>query len=80
MKKRTISLFLVISLSFTFFYPNLSLNDNVLEVIKKETAEGKNTEIRLEELDEKILSRFLCASRDDKEYRLRFLEWLNEFF
>lgn len=69
MKKRAISLFLVISMSFTFFYPNLALNDNVLEILKKETVE---------EIDGKTLSRFLRASYDEKEYKFRILEWLNE--
>lgn len=78
MKKRAISLFLVISMSFTFFYPNLSLNDNVFEILKKGTSENQNVENGFEEFDEKTYSKLLRASNDEKEYKLRFLEWLNE--
>jgi DNA recombination protein RmuC len=48
---------------------NLALNDNVLEILEKETVE---------EIDGKTLSKFLRASYDEKEYKLRILEWLNE--
>jgi len=66
MKKRAISLFLVVSMSFTFFYPSLSLNDNVLEMVKNER------------IDEKELTKFLQASYGEKEFRLRIVEWLKE--
>ena len=32
----------------------------------------------VEEIDGKTLSKFLRASYDEKEYKLRILEWLNE--
>ena len=71
MKKRVISLFLVVSMSFTFFYPSLSLNDNVLECVEED---GKivldGWEISLTELMRKPQS--------EKKYKLRLWEWISE--
>lgn len=71
MKKRAISLFLVVSMSFTFFYPSLSLNDNVLECVEED---GKivldGWEISLTELMRKPQS--------EKKYKLRLWEWISE--
>ena len=64
MKKRAISLFLVISMSFTFFYPELALNDNVLEI---------------EDNDEFLsLTKLLRSPRGEREFKLKIIEWLNE--
>ena len=68
MKKRAISLFLVISMSFTLFYPELSLNDNVLECVDEDETE----------CEEISLSEFLRMPRTEKKYKLRLLEWFNE--
>ena len=72
MKKRTISLFLAVSMSFTLFYPSLSLNDNVLECVSEDEM--------TEEIDEDELSmiRILRLPRSEKKYKLRLLEWLSE--
>ncbi len=72
MKKRTIALFLAVSMSFTLFYPSLSLNDNVLERVSEEEME--------EEMDEDELSmiQILRLPRSEKKYKLRLLEWLSE--
>jgi hypothetical protein len=68
MKKRAISLFLVVSMSFTLFYPELSLNDNVLECVDEDETE----------CEEISLSEFLRMPRTEKKYKLRLLEWFNE--
>ena len=68
MKKRAISLFLVVSISFTLFYPELSLNDNVLECVDEDETE----------CGEISLSEFLRMPRTEKKYKLRLLEWFNE--
>lgn len=78
MKKRAISLFLTVSISFTLFYPELSLNDNVLEVVKKEEFRGESTGVWLEEYDEISLARLLRAPRGEKEFKLKFLDWFSE--
>lgn len=72
MKKRTISLFLAVSMSFTLFYPSLSLNDNVLECVSEDEM--------TEEIDEDELSmiQILRLPRSEKKYKLRLLEWLSE--
>ncbi len=72
MKKRAISLFLAVSMSFTLFYPSLSLNDNVLECV--------NEEEMIEDMDEKEVSmiQILRLKRSEKKYKLRLLEWLSE--
>lgn len=72
MKKRTISLFLAVSMSFTLFYPSLSLNDNVLECV----SEDEMTE-EIEE-DELSMIQILRLPRSEKKYKLRLLEWLSE--
>ena len=68
MKKRAISLFLVVSMSFTLFYPELSLNDNVLECVDEDETE----------CEEISLSEFLRMPRTEKKYKLRLLEWFSE--
>lgn len=72
MKKRTITLFLAVSMSFTLFYPSLSLNDNVLECVSEDEM--------TEEIDEDELSmiQILRLPRSEKKYKLRLLEWLSE--
>lgn len=67
MKKRAISLFLVISMSFTLLYPNLSLNDNVC-IMEEEFSD--EMEITLTEL--------LKAPRSEKKFRIRLLELIYE--
>ena len=71
MKKRAISLFLVVSMSFTLCYPSLSLNDNALECVEED---GKivldGWEISLTELIRKPQS--------EKKYKLRLWEWISE--
>ena len=75
MKKRAISLFLVVSMSFTLFYPSLSLNDNVLERIYDEDTEYEKVEIDDEEIS---LTEFLRMPRSERKIRLKLLEWINE--
>ena len=67
MKKRAMSLFLVISMSFTLLYPNLSLNDNVC-IMEEEFSD--EMEITLTEL--------LKAPRSEKKFRIRLLELIYE--
>lgn len=75
MKKRAISFFLVISMSFTFLYPNLSLNDNVLECTKEEDSKDKTVYIDGYEVSVTDLMR---APRSEKKFKLKLLEWFNE--
>lgn len=75
MKKRAISLFLVISMSFTLFYPRLSLNDNVLECVSEEDLEDGKVLI---DGDEISLTELLRAPRSEKKFKLKFLEWISE--
>ena len=75
MKKRAISLFLVVSMSFTLFYPELSLNDNVLECVDSEETKIGN---HIWDGDEMSLTEFLRMSRSEKKYKLRLLEWFSE--
>ena len=70
MKKRAISLFLVVSMSFTLFYPNLSLNDNVLEIVSGEEVYFDGNDISLTEL--------LRMPKGERKYRLKLLKWFNE--
>ena len=73
MKKRAMSLFLVISMSFTFFYPELALNDNVLECIE-ETPEG---EVYIKEFHIGI-KELLQMPKSERKYKLKLLEWFDE--
>ena len=73
MKKRAMSLFLVISMSFTFFYPELALNDNVLEYIE-ETPEG---EVYIKEFHIGI-KELLQMPKSERKYKLKLLEWFDE--
>lgn len=75
MKKRAISLFLAVSMSFTLFYPELSLNDNVLECVSDEETESKK---QLCDDNEISLTEFLRMPRSEKKYKLRLLEWFSE--
>ena len=68
MKKRAASLFLVVSMSFTLFYPNLALNDNVC--VLEEGYDEEEMGISLTEL--------LKASRSDKKFRIKLLELIYE--
>ena len=75
MKKRAISLFLAVSMSFTLFYPELSLNDNVLEC----TGETDGVEeCFLDDADEISLTELLRMPKSGKKYKLRLLEWFSE--
>lgn len=67
MKKRAISLFLVVCMSFTLFYPNLSFNDNVC-IIEEEFED----EIGI------TLTEFLKAPRSEKKFKLKLLELIYE--
>lgn len=75
MKKRAISLFLAVSMSFTLFYPELSLNDNVLECVSDDETESKK---QLWDGNEISLTEFLRMPRSEKKYKLRLLEWFSE--
>lgn len=74
MKKKAVALFLTVSISFTFFYPGLMLNDNVLKCIEEETGEEivviEGHEISLTELMKKPVS--------EKKYKLKLFEWLSD--
>lgn len=74
MKKRAISLFLVVSMSFTFFYPSLSFNDNVLECVEEDSEE----EITVLDGHEISLTELMRTPKNRKKYKLRLLEWMNE--
>lgn len=67
MKKRAISLFLVISMSFTLLYPNLSLNDNVCMMGEEFSDEMDIT-----------LTELLKAPRSEKKFKLKLLELIYE--
>ena len=73
MKKRARSLCLVVAMSFTLFYPELALNDNVLECVSKE-----NGEIIVFDGREISLTDILRAPKGDKVYRFKLLEWISE--
>lgn len=75
MKKRTISLFLVISMSFTLFYPSLSLNDNVIEYVDEEGEETKTVKMDGTEIS---FAEFIRLPGSEKKFKLRLLEWINE--
>ncbi len=68
MKKRAISLFLVVTMSFSLFYPSLTLNDNVC--------------IAEYEEDEEVISllKLLRASNSEKKFKFRLLEWIYELY
>ena len=74
MKKRAVSLFLVISMGFTFFYPTLSLNDNVLKVFW-ENGSHKIVDLSGDEIS---LTELMRAPKEKKQYKLKLLEWINE--
>ncbi len=67
MKKRAISLFLVISMSFTLLYPNLSLNDNVC-ITEEEVLDEMGI----------TLSELLRAPRSEKKFKFKLLELIYE--
>ena len=75
MKKRAISLFLVVSMSFTLFYPSLSLNDNVLTCVEEEDLEDETVILDGREVS---LMELMRARGSEKRYRLKLLEWLSE--
>ncbi len=75
MKKRAISLFLAVSMSFTLFYPELSLNDNVLECTDE--TDGVE-ECFFDDADEISLTELLRMPKSRKKYNLRLLEWFSE--
>lgn len=75
MKKRAMSLFLAVSMSFTLFYPSLSLNDNVLECISEEDLEDGTIVLDGREVS---LTKLLRAEKSDKIFKLKLLEWINE--
>lgn len=75
MKKRAISLFLAVSMSFTLFYPELSLNDNVLECVDETDEENEKV---MPYDGEVSLTELLRMPRSEKKYKLRLLEWLCE--
>lgn len=72
MKKRAVSLFLAVSMSFTLFYPELSLNDNVVECVGEEEMTEETDE------DELSMIQILRLKRSEKKYKLRLFEWLSE--
>lgn len=85
MKKRAISLFAVLSLSFTFFYPSLSLNDNTVKAKEKTVLEEsleKNEDtgkwIYVDNGQEISLKNLLKAKKGEKEFTLKFWEWISE--
>lgn len=75
MKKRAISLFLVVSMSFTLFYPNLSLNDNVVKYVGEEEFAEELEHMDVKEHTMIQIMRMPCS---EKKYKLRLLEWFNE--
>ena len=77
MKKRAISLFLVVSMSFTLFYPSLSLNDNVLECVEEEDLEDGTILLDGQEIS---LTQLMRTPKSDKKFKLKFLEWFSELY
>lgn len=76
MKKRAISLFLVVSMSFTLFYPSLSLNDNVLTCVEEETLEDETIILDGKEIS---LLELMRAPKSEKKFKLKLFEWISEF-
>ena len=72
MKKRAMSLFLAVSMSFTLFYPSLSLNDNVVECVSEEEM------IEEADRDEFTMIQILRLKKSEKKYKFRLLEWIGE--
>lgn len=75
MKKRAISLFLVISMSYTLFYPELSLNDNVVQCVEEDDLEDETVIMDGQEIS---LMELLRMPKSQKKYKLRLWEWLSE--
>lgn len=75
MKKRAISLFLVISMSYTLFYPELSLNDNVVQCVEDDDLEDETVIMDGQEIS---LMELLRMPKSQKKYKLRLWEWLSE--
>lgn len=75
MKKRAISLFLIISMSYTLFYPELSLNDNVVEYVEEDESEDETVILDGREVS---LTELMRMPKSQKKYKLRLWEWLSE--
>ena len=75
MKKRAMSLFLVISMSYTLFYPELSLNDNVVQCVEEDDLEDETAILDGQEIS---LMELLRMPKSQKKYKLRLWEWLSE--
>lgn len=75
MKKRAISLFLAISMSFSLFYPSLSLNDNVLQCTREDDLEDGVVVLDGQEVS---LLELMRAKESQKTYKLKLWEWLSE--
>lgn len=75
MKKRAMSLFLVISMSYTLFYPELSLNDNVVQCVEEDDLEDETVILDGQEIS---LMELLRMPKSQKKYKLRLWEWLSE--
>ncbi len=75
MKKRAMSLFLVISMSYTLFYPELSLNDNVVQCVEDDDLEDETVILDGQEIS---LMELLRMPKSQKKYKLRLWEWLSE--
>lgn len=72
MKKRITIVFLIVSMSFSLFYPNLALNDNVLRLVDEEEEiilDGQ----RLSVTD------LMKLSTEQKKVKFRLWEILCEF-
>ena len=75
MKKRAMSLFLVISMSYTLFYPELSLNDNVVQCVEEDDLEDGTVILDGQKIS---LMELLRMPKSQKKYKLRLWEWLSE--
>lgn len=74
MKKKAVALFLTVSMSFTYFYPNLSLNDNVLKCVNEETGE----ELAVIDGYEISMAELMRKPAGEKKFKLRLFEWLSD--
>ncbi len=84
MKKRIVSVFMVVSMSFTLFYPEISLNDNVL--IIEEDADFEEIEGKLSKefwesvsIEDVSMLDLMRAKKGEKKFKLKFLEWISGF-
>ena len=62
-------------MSYTLFYPELSLNDNVVQCVEEDDLEDETVILDGQEIS---LMELLRMPKSQKKYKLRLWEWLSE--